>query len=80
MANATFSDGKLVVPAGDYGPVGTMIAALTAMARSGALDGALVSSNQFYGTNYTKPLLFLADGTYLANLGDAQHSRVTSGG
>lgn len=69
VANATFTGGELVVPRGDYGPVGTMIAALTSMARSGALDGALVSSNQFYGTNYTKPLLFLADGTYLGNLG-----------
>ena len=43
------------------------------MARSGALDGALLSSRQFYGTDYTKPLLFIADGTYLANLAQGQH-------
>jgi hypothetical protein len=43
------------------------------MARSGALDGALLSSRQFYGTDYTKPLLFIADGTYLANLAQNQH-------
>jgi hypothetical protein len=43
------------------------------MARSGALDGALLSSRQFYGTDYTKPLLFIADGQYLANLADNQH-------
>ena len=43
------------------------------MARSGALDGALLSSRQFYGTDYTKPLLFIADGTYLANLAQSQH-------
>ncbi len=73
VANATFTDGKLVVPAGDYGPVGTIVGGLTSMARSGALDGALLSSRQFYGTDYTKPLLFVADGTYLANLADAQH-------
>jgi hypothetical protein len=73
VATATFTDGKLVVPAGDYGPVATLIAAETAMARSGALDGALLSSRQFYGTDYTKPLLFIADGTYLANLADGQH-------
>jgi hypothetical protein len=73
VANATFTDGKLVVPPGDYGPVGTIIAGLTSMARSGALDGALLSSRQFYGTDYTKPLLFIADGDYFANLGSAQH-------
>ena len=28
---------------------------------------------QFYGTDYTKPLLFIADGTYLANLAQNQH-------
>jgi len=73
VAKATFSDGKLVVPPGDYGPVGTIVSSLTAMARSGALDGALLSSRQFYGTDYTKPLLFIADGQYLANLASNQH-------
>jgi hypothetical protein len=73
VADATVVNGKLVVPAGDYGPVGTVIGGLTSMARSGALDGALLSSRQFYGTDYTKPLLFIADGDYFANLGSAQH-------
>ena len=39
------------------------------MARSGALDGALLSSRQFYGTDYTKPLLFIADGALLRQPG-----------
>ena len=65
--------GALTVPRGDYGPVGPIIASLTSMARSGSLDGALLSSRQFYGTDYTKPLLFIADGTYLANLAQGQH-------
>jgi len=73
VANATFVGGRLVVPRGDYGPVATLIAEETAMARAGALDGALLSSRQFYGTDYTKPLLFIADGQYLANLADNQH-------
>ncbi|HUZ19136.1 MAG TPA: hypothetical protein VMU75_01010 [Acidimicrobiales bacterium] len=73
VAKASFSNGSLGLPAGDYGPVAPMIASLTSMARSGALDGALVSSSQFYGTDYTKPLLFIADGTYMANLGAALH-------
>jgi hypothetical protein len=72
-ANASFGHGVLRVPAGPYGPVGPMIGGLTAMARSGALDGALLSSHQFYNTDYTKPLLFIADGSYLANLAQDQH-------
>jgi hypothetical protein len=68
-----FGNGRLQVPAGGYGPVGPMIAGLTSMARSGALDGALIASRQFYGTDYTKPLLFIADGTYLADLAQNQH-------
>jgi len=73
VANATFVNGALKVPSGAYGPVAPIISSLTAMARSGALDGALLSSRQFYGTDYTKPLLFIADGTYLVDLGQAQH-------
>ncbi len=73
VANASFEHGALKVPPGRYGPVGPMIGGLTSMARSGALDGALLSSRQFYGTDYTKPLLFIADGSYLANLAQGQH-------
>ncbi len=73
VAKATLVDGKLVVPSGDYGPVGTIISGLTSMATSGALDGSLLSSRQFYGTDYTKPLLFIADGAYLNSLAQAQH-------
>ena len=73
VANATFHNDRLRVPAGAYGPVGVMIDSLTSMGRSGALDGALLSSRQFYGTDYTKPLLFIADGTYLASLAGADH-------
>jgi hypothetical protein len=72
-SDAAFTDGTLHLPHGDYGPVGTMIEGLTSMARSGALDGALISGHQFYGTDYTKPLLFVADGTYLADLAQNQH-------
>ena len=69
----TGAGGALTVPPGDYGPVGTIISSLTSMARSGALDGALLTSRQFYGTDYTKPLLFIADGTYFANRAEDQH-------
>ena len=74
VANATDVNGRLHVPAGRYGPVGVIIGSLTAMAQTGGLDGTLLSEGgQFYNTNYTKPLLFLADGTYLANKAGAQH-------
>ena len=36
------------------------------LARSGALDTDLLSQRAFYGTNFTKPLLFLEDGAYFA--------------
>ncbi len=73
VAGASSMGTTLRVPPGRYGPVGPIIGSLTSMAQSGALDGALISSRQFYGTDYTKPLLFIADGTHLANLAQSQH-------
>ena len=61
------------VAAGDYGPVPVMLTQLLALAQSGGLDGALLAQGRFYQTDYTKPLLFLADGTYLEDLARAQH-------
>jgi hypothetical protein len=73
VTKATAAGGTLHVSSGDYGPVGTMIGGLTSMAQSGALDGALLSQGQFYNTNYTKPLLFIASGNYLSDLASQQH-------
>ncbi len=72
VTNAQFAHGALQVTKGSYGPVAPLISSLTSMARIGALDGALLSSNQFYDTNYTKPLLFIANGGYVANLAGQQ--------
>lgn len=58
---------------GDYGPVPVMLRRLLDLARSGGLDGALLASGRFYQTDYTRPMLFLADGTYLEGLAVAQH-------
>ena len=55
------------------GPVSVLMADLLQMARSGGLDGALVSTNRFYQTNFTKSLLFLSDGGYLEQLASQQH-------
>jgi hypothetical protein len=72
-AHMTFSQGLVTVKASDVGPVPEMINELTQMARSGALDQALVTQRGFYTTNFTLPLLFLADGAYMANQAQHQH-------
>ncbi len=75
LAKVHFSNGSMVgsFPAGRYGPVPILMANLLSMARSGALDGALISTSRFYQTNFTKALLFLADGSYLASLAQSEH-------
>lgn len=73
VANATDVNGQVRVAPGSYGPVGVIIDSLTGMAQTGGLDGSLLSGGQFYDTNYTKPLLFLADGAYLADRAGTQH-------
>jgi hypothetical protein len=61
------------VPDGDYGPVPVLTGKLLDLARSGGLDGQLLSSGGFYQTDYTRPLLFLADGSYLEDQARAEH-------
>jgi hypothetical protein len=62
------------VAAGDYGPVPRLLTAVLAQAQSGSLDGQLLTeSSAFYQTDYTLPLLFLADGTYLSGLAEQEH-------
>jgi hypothetical protein len=65
--------GAVTVKASGAGPVPTMIGSLLALAQSGGLDGDLLTSRQFYQTDYTKPLLFMADGGLLAERAEAQH-------
>ncbi|HLI25118.1 MAG TPA: cytochrome b N-terminal domain-containing protein [Acidimicrobiales bacterium] len=65
--------GAPVVPPGDYGPVPAIMAAELRLARSGGLDASLVAQHPFYGTNFTKPLLFLEDGGYYAAQAQAMH-------
>jgi hypothetical protein len=73
LAKATVSgDGAVVVPSGDDGPVPVLMDRMLTLARSGGLDALLLTSNHFYQTDFSRPLLFLNDGGYLANLADAQ--------
>ena len=66
-----FNNGNLTLPAA--GPVPVLMSAELAMARSGALDSDLLAQRQFYGTNFTKPLLFIADGGYYNTLASNMH-------
>ena len=72
LGNATVADGQVKVAAGDYGPVPVLMERLLGLAQSGALDGLMLISDHFYQTDYSKPLLFMADGGYLAALAQAQ--------
>ena len=73
VAHVTFAGGVPSVPRAADGPVPVLIASELTMARSGALDADLLSEAQFYGTNYTKPLLFLEDGNYFSSVGAKYH-------
>jgi hypothetical protein len=65
--------GAVTVQASGSGPVPAMMAGLLSLAKSGGLDGSLLTSSQFFQTDYTKPLLFMADGGLLEERADAQH-------
>ncbi len=67
------STGSPVVAPGRYGPVPVLMSAELTLARGGGLDASLVAGNGFYGTNFTKPLLFLEDGSYYSNRARAEH-------
>src|SRR5262245_54556595 len=71
VTKVKFAGGTPVLPPAAAGPVPAMMSAELTMARSGALDTDLLAQRQFYGTDYTKPLLFIADGRYSANLAPA---------
>ena len=73
VAKVTFVNGTPVVPRANDGPVPVMLAAALALARSGAIDADLIAQRQFYGTDYTKPLLFMADGGYYADRATAEN-------
>jgi hypothetical protein len=73
LPNVQFPGGLPLAPQGDFGPVAPMMRSLVGLAQSGGLDGALLATNQFYESDYTKPLLFLADGGLLESRAEGQH-------
>jgi hypothetical protein len=74
LGKASVGPGNSVsVHPGNYGPVAPMMSSLLSFAQAGGLDGALLTSRQFYQTDYTKPLMFMADGGLLADRAQAEH-------
>jgi hypothetical protein len=71
VTNVKFVNGSPVVPAASDGPVPALMAGELSLARSGGLDTDLLSQQPFYGTNFTKPLLFLEDGSYFSDQAQA---------
>jgi len=73
LADATVVNDEVSVASGDYGPVPGLMTGLLGLARTGALDGLLLSNGNLYQTDFTLPLLFLGDGNYLSGLAADQH-------
>jgi hypothetical protein len=67
------SSGTVRVSTSGAGPVPRMMASLQSLAQSGGLEGGLVSGRQFFQTDYTKPLLLMADGGLLGERAEQQH-------
>jgi hypothetical protein len=73
VTKVRFVHGTPVLPAAADGPVPQLLATELTLARSGAVDADLLAQRPFYGTDFTKPLLFLEDGSYFANVATADH-------
>jgi hypothetical protein len=75
LASTTANGPALELPPGDYGPVQVMMTAMLSFAQTGAADAALIDVMPghpgFFVMDYTRSQLYLADGDYMANLGDA---------
>ena len=66
LKQSSFTGGTYDVPSGDYGPVGSLVRAQYALARSGGLDAAFLGRNPnristWYTNDQTLPLMYLGD-------------------
>jgi hypothetical protein len=61
LNKATVQGAKVTVPSCDCGPVTLMMSRMLQLGQGGAMDGQLLTTNRYYQTDYTRPLLFLAD-------------------
>jgi len=72
-ALAKAGDPAKVVASDAYGPVPAMAAGVLGLAQEGILDGLLTTTVTPYPSDFTKPMLFLADGGYFDELGATLH-------
>ncbi len=80
VTKVKFVNGVPIVPKANDGPVPLMLATELTLARSGAIDADLSGAQPFYGTDFTKPLMFLNDGAYYANLATSMNLTGTQWG
>lgn len=73
VTNVSFKGNTPIVPKADDGPVPVMVANELSMAQSGAIDTDLLAQQPFYGTDYSKPLLFIEDGSYFSSIAESEH-------
>jgi len=59
LPQATASNGEVVLPTVEAGPLPVLMGSLLAMGQSGALEGLLLQTRGFYQADFTRPLLFL---------------------
>ena len=59
------ADGQVTLPAGDYGPVETLMNGMLDLGRAGLLEGALESNARLpYSLDFTRSLLYFQDDVY----------------
>jgi hypothetical protein len=80
VTKVKFPGGAPVVPAANDGSVPVLLATELTLARSGAIDADLLAQQPFYGTDYTKPLLFIEDGSYFSDLATSMNLTGTQWG
>ncbi len=73
LDNVSFVNNIPKVPTTNDGPVPILISNELTFAQSGAIDANLLDQQPLYGTNYTKPLLFIEDGNYFSSLAKKNH-------
>ena len=70
--DASPAPSRSVARSADAGPIPAMLSAMLTGARSGALDSQSVNGpDRQYATDYTKSLLYIADGTYAASVAES---------
>jgi quinol-cytochrome oxidoreductase complex cytochrome b subunit len=73
VRDVTFKNKVPSVPKANDGPVPVIVKSELYMAQNGAIDADLLAQQPFYGTNYTKPLLFIEDGSYFSSIAKSEH-------